>query len=193
MRALIIVDVQNDFCEGGALPVKGGKAVAQGIADLLESDDVRDAYEVIVVSQDWHEPMLDNGGHFSSEPDYVDTWPPHCVQGTEGALLHSAVSDAAKKIKGVEGIIKGMGEPAYSAFEGQTVAGIPLDDILAEHDVSWVDIVGLAFDYCVRATALDAKKLGLQTRVLTRYTAPVSVDRAADVTIELMTEGIDVV
>lgn len=167
-RALLIVDVQNDFTEGGALAVAGGDAVASAVSDLLarRADD----YAVIIASRDWHDPDSDNGGHISAEPDYVDTWPAHCIAGTDGAEYDPLlVADAI-----THHVRKGQGIPAYSMFEGITEAGEKTAEILAAHGVTDADIVGIATDHCVRASALDAIAHGVHVRVLTDLIAGVA-------------------
>lgn len=178
--ALLVVDVQNDFCEGGALAVTGGNAVAEKVRSHLAESD----YALVVASRDWHDPESSNGGHFAPEgsnPDYATTWPHHCVAGTEGAQYHEALPQELIDVH----VIKGMGEPAYSAFEG--VSDDPqrwgLADILHERGVTAVEIVGLAKDFCVHATALDAARLGFDTVVLDALTA--SVDPSNDRRIEV--------
>lgn len=161
-RALLIVDVQNDFAEGGALGVDGGNAVAAGITELLQQSD---HYELVAASRDWHEAVGDNGGHFArpgEEPDFDTTWPPHCVQGSLGADYHPALDVSRIDVH----LRKGAGEPAYSAFEGVTRECLTLAEVLREHGIDALDIVGIATDYCVRASALDAIDLGLSARVL---------------------------
>lgn len=158
-RALLIVDVQNDFTEGGALACEGGSAIAANISDYLATR--ADDYAVIVASRDWHDADGDNGGHFSDNPDWVDTWPSHCVAGTAGAEYHPALDTAAVTAH----VRKGQGIPAYSAFEGTTESGHALVDVLRENGVDAVDVVGIATDYCVRASALDAAALGLSVTV----------------------------
>ena len=150
--ALLIVDVQNDFAEGGALGVSGGTAVARGVTDLLRTH--RDDYALVVASRDWHDADSDNGGHFAltGEPDFTTTWPVHCVAETHGAAYHPDFDTAAVDVE----IYKGRGEPAYSAFEGATADGVPLADVLRDNAIDTVEVVGLATDYCVRASALDA-------------------------------------
>jgi nicotinamidase/pyrazinamidase len=146
MRALIIVDVQNDFCEGGSLGVAGGAAVARAISEHVAS---KPGYEHVVASKDFH---IDPGTHFSDHPDYVATWPPHCVAGTPGSDFHPNLDTGA-----VETVfLKGQHAAAYSGFEGADEAGTPLADWLRAHDVDEVDVVGIATDYCVHATAADA-------------------------------------
>jgi nicotinamidase/pyrazinamidase len=162
-RALIIVDVQNDFCEGGSLPVGGGSDVAAAISALLAAEE----YDQIVATRDFH---LDPGPHFSAEPDYVDSWPAHCVIGTPGADFHPNLTTAP-----IEAVFsKGRSAAAYSGFEGFHADGTRLGAYLATRDVTHVDIVGLATDHCVKATALDAARTGLTTTVLLNLTAGVA-------------------
>jgi nicotinamidase/pyrazinamidase len=163
--ALIIVDVQNDFCEGGSLAVGGGADVASAISDhvLARGGD----YAHIVATRDYH---IDPGAHFAAQPDFVDTWPPHCVVGTPGAEFHPNFDTSA-----VEAVFsKGRRAAAYSGFEGETDDGVALDDWLRDNDVDTVDVVGIATDHCVRATALDAAAAGFATRVLLDLTAGVA-------------------
>ena len=174
-RALIIVDVQNDFTEGGSLAVPGGAAVARAITEHVHLH--RDDYVAVVGTRDWH---VDPGSHFADQPDYVDTWPPHCVVGTPGADSHPAVDTSAVDAW----FTKGEHAAAYSGFEGATDAGgerVGLGAWLAGHQVDAVDVVGIATDHCVRATALDARRLGFTTRVrldLTAGVAAATVERA---------------
>jgi nicotinamidase/pyrazinamidase len=162
-RALIIVDVQNDFCEGGSLAVAGGAAVAAGISDALKSG----TWDHVVATKDYH---VDPGAHFSAHPDFVDSWPAHCVVGTGGASFHPALETAR-----VEAVFhKGEHAAAYSGFEGHTTEGEGLADWLRERAVTEVDVVGIATDHCVRATALDAQTAGFATTVLLDLTAGVA-------------------
>src|SRR6476620_19690 len=161
-RALLVVDVQNDFCEGGSLPVAGGADVARRISDFVSAH--AGDYGAVVATADWHE---DPGAHFSDRPDYVDTWPAHCRVGTEGALFHP---NAERALEHVEAIFrKGTHAAAYSGFEGETVEAdrrVPLADWLRDRAIEEVDIIGIATDHCVRATAMDALEEGFGTRVL---------------------------
>ncbi|HWG15427.1 MAG TPA: nicotinamidase [Streptosporangiaceae bacterium] len=170
MRALIVVDVQNDFCEGGSLAVPGGAFVAQSITAWLATHAGR--YAHIVATQDHH---VDPGSHFSDHPDYVDTWPAHCVAETPGAEFHPDLD-----VSRVEAVFrKGEHRAAYSGFEGTDEHGTPLADWLRERGVTELDIVGLATDHCVRATAGDAVRAGFGTRVLLGLTAGVAPDTTA--------------
>jgi len=175
VRALLVIDVQNDFTEGGALGVAGGARVAEGVAELLAHR--RDAYDLVLASRDWHEADSDNGGHFSPVPDFVDSWPVHCVQGTAGAEYHPALDASTIDVH----LTKGTGSPSYSAFEGVTDDGGAVADVLRGRRVDAVDVVGLATDHCVRASVLDALAAGFAVRVVTDLVAgvaPVSSEAA---------------
>jgi len=164
-RALIIVDVQNDFCEGGSLAVSGGAAVAAGISLVLSR--AGDRWEHVVATKDWH---IDPGSHFSDHPDYLDSWPRHCVVGTGGADFHPEL-----RTERVEAVFrKGEYEAAYSGFEGKTENGETLTEWLRSRGVDEVEVVGIATDHCVRATALDAVQAGFATTVLLELTAGVA-------------------
>lgn len=193
-RALVIVDVQNDFCEGGSLAVAGGAAVATAIAaDVLAR---RDSYTVVVVTQDWH---LEPGSHFSSEPDYVDSWPVHCVAGSAGAALHPNLSPAVHLVDAA--FRKGRFAAAYSGFEGHLSlesasdadeSGPLLGGWLRKHGIGAVDVAGIATDHCVRATALDARAQGFDTTVISPLTAAVDPGNNAAVFDELRAAGVTV-
>jgi len=182
MRALIIVDVQNDFCEGGSLAVTGGSAVARGISELLASEP---GYAHIVATKDFH---IDPGEHFSDNPDYAVSWPRHCEVDTPGADFHPDFDPSA-----VEAVFKkGHYSAAYSGFEGTDDTGTTLTDWLRQRGVDEVDVVGIATDYCVRATAVDAAEAGFKTRVLLDLTAgvaPESTDKALE---DLRAVGVEV-
>lgn len=177
--ALIVVDVQNDFCEGGALPVSGGTQAAEDIATFingiwnLEEWWGDETYRLIVASRDFHDQYSDNGGHFSDNPDFKNTWPRHCVIGTKGAELHPAVA----RIRFDRLFSKGYKAPAYSAFQG-VGCNEYLDTYLKRHGITHVDVVGIAGDYCVRQTALDAVRLGYKTSVLPGLIASVGGRKA---------------
>lgn len=168
-RALVIVDVQNDFCEGGSLAVEGGADVARQVSEHV-SRHAAD-YDHVVATADWH---IDPGGHFSQNPDYVDTWPVHCVAGSEGAEFHPRLAGALGHVEAV--FRKGEHAAAYSGFEGRSDDDehVPLADWLKQRGVGQVDVVGIATDHCVRATALDAQREGLHTTVLLDLTAGVA-------------------
>jgi nicotinamidase/pyrazinamidase len=162
VRALVIVDVQNDFCEGGSLAVEGGAEVARRISRFVAEG----SHPVVVASRDFH---VDPGSHFSLEPDYASSWPPHCVVGSPGADFHPDLDTS-----GIEAVFsKGAHEAAYSAFEGSDDSGTGLADWLRTRGVTEVDVAGIATDYCVRATAIDAARAGLPTQVLLELTAGV--------------------
>jgi nicotinamidase/pyrazinamidase len=165
VRALVIVDVQNDFCEGGSLAVAGGGAVARALTRFLDGPDAGE-YACVVATQDYH---INPGEHFSAQPDYADTWPPHCVVGSTGAQFHPDLDTSR-----IDEIFrKGAYSAAYSGFEAVTADGTPLARWLAARGVTATDVVGIATDYCVRATAADAAAAGLSTRVLLELTAGV--------------------
>ena len=167
-RALIIVDVQNDFCEGGSLAVAGGSEVAAAITAHVRAEAGR--YAAVVATKDWH---VDPGPHFAAEPDYVDTWPAHCVVGTPGADPYPALDQSLVEAW----FTKGEQAAAYSGFEGATDAQgrrMGLAAWLRARGVTDVDVVGIATDHCVRATALDAVAEGFGTRVLLDLTAGVA-------------------
>jgi nicotinamidase/pyrazinamidase len=168
--ALIVVDVQNDFCEGGSLAVTGGADTAAKITEHLAAG----GYDHVVATRDYH---IDPGTHFSEEPDYVRTWPRHCEAGTPGASFHPALD--VGPISAV--FSKGQYSDGYSGFQGRTESGEGLADWLRAHDVTSIDVVGIATDHCVRATSLDAAKAGFSVRVLLGLTAGVAretVDKA---------------
>lgn len=182
MRALIVVDVQNDFCEGGSLAVSGGGQVARAITGLL----ARRQYDHVVATADHH---IDPGAHFSDQPDFLTSWPPHCVAGTPGAQFHPELD-----VSTVEAVFrKGPYSAAYSGFEGEDDTGTALADWLRARGVDEVDVVGIATDYCVKATAADAAEAGFRTRLLLDYTAGVSADGTANAVAALRDSGVTVV
>jgi len=186
MRALFIIDVQNDFTEGGALGVEGGAAVAAAITSYLRTHPTD--YDVIFASRDWHDADNDNGGHFAAEPDFVDSWPAHCVAGTPGAEYHPALDTSLVDIH----VRKGQGVPAYSIFEGTTDDGQTVLVKLDELDITDVDVVGIATDYCVRASAIDALGAHRRVRVLTDLIAGVAPESSAAALRELESAGASV-
>lgn len=172
-RALLVVDVQPTFCEGGALGVPGGNAVASAIAAYAQAH--RSDYDLVATTQDWH---ISPGRHFAEppdEPDFVDTWPPHGVAGTPEAELHPALADLDPDVS----VKKGAYAAAYSGFEGVDAAGVPLASLLKDAGIESVDVVGIAESHCVKQTALDAQAIGLRTRVLTDLTVPVTPEQGA--------------
>ncbi|MDR6691573.1 nicotinamidase/pyrazinamidase [Microbacterium sp. 1154] len=182
-RALFIVDVQNDFTERGALGVEGGDAVAERISRYLAAH--ADDYALVVASRDWHHGDDHNGGHFSDAPDFVDTWPVHCVGGTFGAD-YDEVFDTSRVTHHLK---KGQGKPAYSLFEGVTDEGETAAQLLESHGIRDIDVVGIATDYCVRASALDALGAGRRVRVLTDLVAGVHPASSAAALTEIGTAG----
>ncbi|MBV6698419.1 isochorismatase family protein [Kitasatospora aureofaciens] len=187
-RALIVVDVQNDFCEGGSLAVAGGAEVAAAITDLIAESSP--GYQHILATRDHH---IDPGDHFSTEPDYVTSWPVHCVAGTEGVGFHPNFAPAV--ISGaVEAVFdKGAHSAAYSGFEGLDENNRGPVEWLRERQVDEVDVVGIATDHCVRATALDAARAGFTTRVLLELTAGVAAGTTAAALEELRAAGVELV
>ena len=182
MRALLIVDVQNDFCEGGSLAVDGAAAVVAKINALLAGDH---GYAHVVATKDYH---VDPGRHFSRHPDFVTSWPPHCVAGDTGADFHPDLDPEQVE----EVFRKGAYAAAYSGFEG-TAHGVGLADWLHDRGVDEVDIVGIATDHCVRTTAIDARRAGFGTRVLVDLTAGVAPETTAAALAGMRSAGIEVV
>lgn len=190
-RALIVVDVQRDFCEGGSLAVAGGAAVAQRIANTInyyKPGTLR--YQHIIATKDWHLPADSNGGHFAPEgedPDYVHNWPVHCVQGTEGAMFHPALTELVFTRLDAT-FYKGQGRPDYSGFQGVTPTMYEEEaymlDWLKDRNVTELDIVGLATEFCVEATAMDAILNGFKVSIPVALTAAVGGDEVRDATIE---------
>lgn len=186
-RALLIVDVQNDFTEGGALGTDGGSRVAREVSAFAR--DRRGDYAVITASRDWHDADSDNGGHFADEPDFVDTWPIHCVAGTPGADYHEGLDTSVIDVH----VRKGRGVPDYSAFQGATDDGRRLAEVLRQVGVTGLDVVGLATDHCVRASALDALGEGFTVRVIDSLTAAVGAESRARALDEVRGAGGEVV
>lgn len=189
-RAIFVIDVQNDFTEGGALAVQGGAAVAEAISEYLRAHP--DRYDVVFASRDWHDSAGDNGGHFARDgvdPDFVGTWPAHCVAGSLGADYHPALDETLVDVH----VRKGQGVPAYSIFEGETEAGGTLVGALDEFAVTDVDVVGIATDYCVRASALDALAAERSVRVLSDLVAGVADASSAAALDELAAAGARIV
>lgn len=181
-RTLVVVDVQNDFCEGGSLAVAGGAQVAADVAALIASG----RYELVAATRDHH---IDPGAHFSATPDFIDSWPPHCVVGTSGEELHPPLEPAMFS----QLFFKGEYQAAYSGFEGAAADGTTLEEWLREHDVDAIDVCGIATDYCVRATALDAAAAGFTVTVLEDLTAAVATDNLPRLRTEFSGAGITLV
>ena len=189
-RALLVIDVQVDFCEGGALACQGGAAVARAITQHIELN--RSHYDLVIASRDWHTPNSLNDGHFPDqglEPDFVSTWPLHCIAGEVGAEYHENLDEALIDLH----IKKGQNANGYSIFDGTDDSGRNFLEITQELGIQEVDVVGIATDYCVRASSLDANKHGLEVRVITSLTAGVdktSTEAAID---EMVDAGVNVV
>lgn len=177
-KALIIVDVQNDFVEGGSLAVAGGTALASRIAELVKNDN---DYDIVVTTQDWH---INPAGHFSETPDFVDTWPAHCVAETEGAEIVTGLANVLGGLVinqnlDLVNIHKGEYKGAYSGFEGHLKGDNEFATLKHELNlvgVTSVDVVGIATDYCVKATAEDAVKNGFETTVLKDFCVGINAD-----------------
>ncbi|MFE5646097.1 isochorismatase family protein [Rhodococcus sp. NPDC056516] len=182
-KALIVVDVQNDFCEGGALAVDGGAAVAAAVNDFVNSHE----YDAVVATRDFH---IDPGAHFSETPDFVDSWPVHCVVGTAGAEFHPAF-DAS--VAGSAIFSKGAYSAAYSGFEGAAEDGTTLEDWLRSHEITDVDVIGIATDHCVKATAIDAARAGFGTTVLLPFTAGVSTATIESALVQMREAGVQLI
>ena len=195
-KALVIVDVQNDFTEGGSLAVTGGTHVAETLATYIRRNHKN--YDCIVISQDWH---VDPGDHWSDTPDYVDTWPVHCRANEKGSEIHPALAEAiGSKVLNENlhliRIVKGEEEAAYSASEGHELEDneyATLEQALTDFNVHELDIVGLATDYCVLNTSLDAINLGYQVNILTDYIAGVDSERSAEALTQLEKKGAKIV
>ncbi|MGD9527485.1 nicotinamidase [Pseudonocardia sp.] len=182
MRALIVVDVQNDFCEGGSLAVTGGSAVAAAIGPHARAG----RYDHVVATRDHH---VEPGDHFSDTPDFAGSWPPHCRAGTPGASFHPALD-----VGPIEAVFdKGAHAAAYSGFEGHAHARVPLHQWLHERGVQEVDVVGIATDHCVRATALDAVASGFRTRVLLALCVGVAPETTSAAIAMMREAGVEIV
>ena len=181
-RALVVVDVQPTFCEGGELAVDGGNQVARDVAAYVAAH--RGRYALVVTTQDWH---IDPGDHFSDTPDFVDSWPPHGIAGTPNADLHPALADLLPDVS----VKKGQYAHGYSGFEGADDDGRTLEQALRDARIEAADVVGLVESHCVKRTALDAAGLGLATRVLTDLTVPVSPEQGEQARRELTAAGVE--
>ena len=188
-RALLVIDVQNDFCEGGSLAVDGGAAVAASITELLADASNADRWHSVVVTRDWH---VDPGDHWATgddAPNFVDTWPVHCKADTHGAKFHADL-----QIEPDEIFSKGRTAACYSGFEGSADSdNTTLEAWLKQRNVTAVDVVGLATDHCVRATALDAVTAGFDTAVLLAHCAGVAAETTADALVEMANAGVELV
>ena len=188
-RALVVVDVQNDFCEGGSLPVAGGAAVAADISALVQrwhtGGPDAPAYDVLVATKDHH---VDPGDHWAAKPDFVASWPVHCKVGTDGEAFHPNLDP--QPFHAI--FLKGEHAAAYSGFEGRTAQGQGLAEWLREHGVSEVDVCGIATDHCVRATALDSAQEGFDTKVLTALCVGVAEETTAAAITEMAAAGVEI-
>jgi nicotinamidase/pyrazinamidase len=182
-KALVIVDVQNDFCEGGSLAVTGGAAVARDLTEFLREH--RADYQLVAATRDYH---VDPGAHFAAEPDFHDSWPVHCVAGTEGAELHPGLDRGLID----EVFDKGRDTAAYSGFEARSGSGKLLGERLREAGVEELDVAGIATDYCVRATVLDAVKAGFKVRLLGRLSAGVAPETSEHAVEEMARAGSEI-
>lgn len=185
-RALLVVDVQRDFCEGGSLGVDGGARVAADITDAVARE--AGGWDLVVATRDWH---VDPGDHFApagSAPDFSRTWPVHCRAGSEGAEFHPAL-----RLPGAVVVSKGEHAAAYSGFEATDGNGRRLAEVLAAAGVDSVDVVGIATSYCVQATASDAARAGLATRVVTDLCADVDPSATGATLADLVRLGVTVV
>jgi nicotinamidase/pyrazinamidase len=179
-KALVVVDVQKDFCEGGALAVNGGNAVAEGLADYIVNTD---RYSLVVFTKDWHKaPPETNGGHFAlapDEPDYINSWPVHCVAGRDGSDFHPAIEPLVTN-HAEHMFLKGYGRPDYSGFQGFNANNESLAEVLYSVKISEIDVAGIAGDYCVRATALDGVANGFKVGLLPDLIASVRGPEATE-------------
>ncbi len=189
-RVLFVIDVQNDFCEGGSLAVRGGAAVAAGITEYIREN--HNDYAAVIASRDWHDASNDNAGHIAwppATPDFLVSWPPHCIAGSSGAGYHANLDLEMIDVH----LYKGQGKPSYSIFEGVTEACESLSSVLESLNVTEVDVVGIATDYCVLASAMDALSAGLDVRVLANLTAGVAPETSVQALIKLDQAGVTVV
>lgn len=186
-NALLVIDVQNDFVEGGSLAVKGGRDVAAMVSRHIRH--FKTEYHFVAATRDYHE---DPGDHFSDHPDFHNSWPPHCVAGTPGAAFCQPIQNLVREKLIQTVVTKGQHAAAYSGFEGVDPRGHPLYDVLKEARVDHIDICGIATDYCVRATALDARKHDFQVRILVNLCAAVAEDTGAQAMQEMKDAGCQV-
>jgi nicotinamidase/pyrazinamidase len=188
-KALLVIDVQVDFCEGGALACNGGAAVAKAITSHIIQN--RSHYDYVIGSRDWHTPNSLNSGHFPPAgvaPDFVTTWPLHCIAGELGAEYHENLDASLIDLH----IKKGQDANGYSIFDGTDESGRSFEALVSELGITEVDVVGIATDYCVRASSLDAKSHGLSVRVITSLTAGVDAQSTEAAIDEMIDTGIEV-
>lgn len=184
-NALVVVDVQNDFVEGGSLAVAGGQAVADNLAQWVVPSVQQSGIEVFY-TKDWH---INPGTHFSDEPDYVDSWPRHCVAETQGAEFAADFPP----VGGDRLFKKGQFEASYSGAEGKDAYGQGLVESMTRLRIRNVTVVGIAYDYCVAATAEDLAKAGFNVYVVKPLTASVHPDQDNQTTARLLHAGINVI
>ncbi|AKE40849.1 nicotinamidase [Corynebacterium kutscheri] len=181
MRALVVVDVQNDFCPGGSLATKNGSIVAHRIADYIAQNKHR--YNQVIATKDWH---IEPGDHFSDTPDFIDSWPVHCVADSQGAELHPALATTEFD----EVFLKGQYSAAYSGFEGASASDeTPLNTWLDQRNVSIIDVAGIATDYCVKATVLDGLKAGFETKIFSDLVSAVNEETGDKAIQEMLSAG----
>lgn len=169
--ALVVVDVQNDFVEGGSLAVEGGLAVAQKIREHIQTSD----YDLVLFTRDWH---IDPGTHFSDNPDFIDSWPPHCRANTSGAEIVDALNPEKNEglVEEIHYINKGMYEASYSGYTPE------MEELLSKHDIQSVHVAGIATDYCVKETAFDlAETDQYKVTVLSNLSAGIHADKVREV------------
>lgn len=188
-RALIVVDVQKEFCEGGDLPVKGAGELAGALAELVRSQ-AGGTYRRVVATRDHH---IDPGDHFSAEPDFEDSFPPHCLAGSEGAEFHPDFEEVVASGAVDEVFFKGAYSASKSGFEGETGGGVGLAEWLRARDVDAVDVVGIGTDHCVKATALGGVRAGFEVRVLLDHTVGVTPETTERAMAELKEEGVELI
>lgn len=177
-RALLLIDMQVDFCEGGSLAVKGGDNLAMRLARYVQNIEGRhqltsgnSGYTTLIASRDAHIDPLE---HFSDKPDFQNSWPIHCKQGSPGFEFHPALRDLPFDAC----FDKGAYSAGYSAFEGSTKDSLSLADWLRLKGISQLDLAGIALEHCVKATALDALKLGFETNLLCDYCLAINPSKA---------------
>ncbi|MFF0431127.1 isochorismatase family protein [Streptomyces sp. NPDC004327] len=188
-RALIVVDMQKEFCEGGGLPVKGADELAGALAELVRAE-AGETYRRVVATRDHH---FDPGDHFSSEPDFEDSFPPHCLAGSEGAEFHADFEQVVAAGTVDEVFFKGAYSASKSGFEGESGGGVGLAAWLRERDVDVVDVVGVGIDHCVKATALGGVRAGFEVRVLLDHTVGCTPETTERAMAELKTEGVELI
>ncbi len=211
-KALLIVDVTLDFCEDGKLPVEGGNTVASRIQHHLVVHGYE--YKTIAVSQCWHPDDI-NFEHFSKTPDYVNTWPMHGIENTRGALVHPVIDQelTVYHLHQTEYFKKGQTSSAYSAFEGFSDSmnilpddlngegdvilnlegnGIGLNDWFQFHQIQSVDVVGIATEFCLRASVLDSIRLGYKTTVFPYMCAGINLESSTIAWTEMMNAGANI-